>query len=272
MRKRARSAEKSKLNARRFSFDDGMQVLIDALAERLHDWVRPEHAAIAIERQSTVLRIFFEHRQPVEHKAVLLCAPAHQIGRWLSSSGTELSFLRSISYPPIVRVVFGFKRNQVAHLLDGYGALIPAKEDFRSLGVFFSSSVFPNRAPDGHVSVTAFIGGARHPELCDRNCQLAVDAALSDTVRLLGINGKPEFQDARFIPRSIPQYELGYGEIKRSIQNLEQQSPGLFLAGNYRDGISAADSIMSGLNAAERIAAFLRNETDRNSSHQYRVA
>jgi oxygen-dependent protoporphyrinogen oxidase len=271
-RKRARSADKSKLNARMFAFDDGMQVLTDALSKTMYSSIRVGQAAAAVERTGAGWRIEFEHGRAVEHNSLLLCAPAHRIGQWLSSTGTDLSSLRKISYPPIVRVVLGFKRSQVAHPLDGFGALIPATEPFHSLGVFFSSSVFPNRAPEGRVAITVFAGGARCPELCAPDGRLALDAALSDTRRLLGIDGFPEFQDVSFIPRSIPQYELGYAEIKRSMDCLEQESPGLFFAGNYRNGISAADSILSGFNAAQRIAAFTHNDTDRNSSHQYRVA
>jgi oxygen-dependent protoporphyrinogen oxidase len=271
-RKRARTAEKSKVNARMLSFDAGMQVLIDALAERLYRSIRVRQAAVAVERKSAAWQITFAEGRPVEHNAVLLCAPAHSIGRWLSSDIPELMCLRDIRYPPIVRVVLGFKRDQVGHPLDGFGALIPAREPFKSLGVFFSSSVFESRAPDGHVSLTVFVGGARRPELCESDGQRAFDVAVADTRRLLGIKGDPVFQDVSFIPRSIPQYELGYAEIKRSMDLLEQKSPGLFHAGNYRDGISVADAILSGLNASDRIAGFLRHGTNRNSSHQYRVA
>jgi protoporphyrinogen/coproporphyrinogen III oxidase len=270
--KRARSRDESKLNARMFAFDDGMQVLIDALSTAMYSSIRTGQAAARVERADAGWRIHFEHGRPVEHKAVLLCAPAHQIGNWLSSAETDVAPLRNIEYPPIVRVVLGFKRSQVAHPLDGFGALIPATEAFDSLGVFFSSSVFPDRAPEGSVGITVFVGGARSPEWCAPDGRRALDAALSDTRRLLGISGTPEFQDVSFIPRSIPQYDLGYAEIKQSMDRLEQESPGLFLAGNYRDGISAADSILSGLNAAQRIAAYTHDGTERNSSHQYRVA
>jgi hypothetical protein len=37
----------------------------------------------------------------------------------------------------------------------------------------------------------------------------------------------------------------------------ETRAPGLFLAGNYRDGISLSDSIVSGYKAADRAAAFV---------------
>jgi hypothetical protein len=56
------------------------------------------------------------------------------------------------------------------------------------------------------------------------------------------------------------------------MEGVEKQCPGVFLAGNYRDGVGVADSILSGFDAAGRIAAFLQNDTNRNPSHQYRVA
>jgi oxygen-dependent protoporphyrinogen oxidase len=271
-RKRSRSAEKSKLKARMFSFDQGMQVLIDALAERVSGSIRLGCAAASVKRMGARWEIVFEQRPPMEHDAILLGAPAHRIGQWLPSADVDLAALRRIEYPPITRVVLGFRREQIEHPLDGFGALIPSREPFECLGVFFSSSVFPNRAPDGHVSLTVFVGGSRHPELCCPDGERALRSALSDTQRLLGISGRPEFQDVCLIPRSIPQYELGYAEIRRSMERVEKECPGLFLAGNYRDGIGVADSILSGFDAAGRIAAFLHNDTDRSPSHQYRVA
>ena len=80
-----------------------------------------------------------------------------------------------------------------------------------------------------------------------------LQAALADVRCLLGVEGRPVFQDVAIIPRSIPQYEVGFGSIRQAMEQFEQRRPGLFLAGNYRDGISAGDSIMSGLNAIEKI-------------------
>lgn len=271
-RKRARSNAKSKVNARLFSFDRGLQVLIDALAQQMHGSIRLEHTVAAVERKGDKWQIAFENGNFVEHKMILLCAPAHRIGQWLRSTTADLAFLERIYYPPIVRVVLGFKRDHVPHPLDGFGALIPGKEPFDSLGVFFSSSVFPNRAPKDHVNLTVFVGGARHPELCRPDAQHAFNSALSDTRRLLGVRGELEFQDVRFIQHSIPQYEIGYSQIKHSMKRVELESPGLFLAGNYRDGIGVADSILSGFDAADRITTFLQNGKNGNSSHQYRVA
>ena len=52
-------------------------------------------------------------------------------------------------------------RSQVTHPFDGFGALVPRKEQLSILGVLFSSSMFENRAPKDHVLLTVFAGGAR---------------------------------------------------------------------------------------------------------------
>src|SRR5690606_6749909 len=77
----------------------------------------------------------------------------------------RLSSLREIQHPPVVSVFTGFRRSKVRHPLDGFGALVPEVERGSILGILFSSTLFPGRAPDGHVALTSFVGGTRQPEL-----------------------------------------------------------------------------------------------------------
>src|SRR4029078_11987396 len=80
----------------------------------------------------------------------------------------ELKPFAEIRHPPVASVVLGFKREDVAQPCEGFGALIPKIEGFKILGTIFSSSLFPNRAPAGHVTLTSYIGGERQPELASR--------------------------------------------------------------------------------------------------------
>jgi len=74
---------------------------------------------------------------------------------------------------------------------------------------------------------------------------------------LLGVKGRPSFQQCVYYPRAIPQFNVGYGRYRDLMTDLERRAPGLFLAGHYRDGISLGDSIVSGCNVADRVGKLL---------------
>jgi oxygen-dependent protoporphyrinogen oxidase len=136
--------------------------------------------------------------------------------------------------------------------------LIPRIEGFNILGTLFSSSLFPNRAPAGHVTLTSYIGGVRAPELALRSAEELVAMTLQDLGAILGVTGQPTFAHHVLYAKAIPQYAVGYGRFKDLMTQLEREAPGLFFAGHYRDGISLGDSIISAHNVADRIADYLR--------------
>jgi oxygen-dependent protoporphyrinogen oxidase len=195
----------------------------------------------------------------VEHGAVLYAGTAFKLAELEVHAGSpvDLKPFGEIRYPPVASVVLGFRREDVAHPCDGFGMLIPRVEGFKILGSIFSSALFPNRAPAGHLTLTSYIGGERYPELAALPPEQLYATVLADLRRLLGVRGQPTFQHSVFWPKAIPQYNLGYGKYRALLTDIERRTPGLFFAGHYRDGISLGDSIVSGINIVDRIAAHL---------------
>lgn len=262
-RDRKRRGEVSKQEAKKVSFDDGLEVLPRALAERLGASLRLKSPVVRLEHSAGRWSVTVPGRlAPVigSHAAVLLAAPAHKLAEieLAAAPGLTLRPLGDIYYPPVVSVVLGFRRDAVSHPLDGFGMLVPEVERLHILGTLFSSSLFPNRAPAGHVTLTTYLGGVRAPGLVSESTARLVEVTVQDLRQLLGVTGPPTFQHLVRYPKAIPQYELGYGRFKQLMAAAERQAPGLFFAGHYRDGISLSDSILSGDAAAERIAAFLK--------------
>ena len=169
----------------------------------------------------------------------------------------DLTPFAEIRYPPVASVVLGFRREDVSHPCAGFGMLIPKVAGFKSLGTIFSSSLFPNRAPAGHLTLTTYVGGERSPELASLPQDKLVELVCEDLRVLLGLRGQPTFQHVVFYPRAIPQYNVGYGHFKDLMTKIEADTPGFFLAGHYRDGVSLSDSIVSGINIAERVERFV---------------
>jgi oxygen-dependent protoporphyrinogen oxidase len=110
---------------------------------------------------------------------------------------------------------------------------------------------FSGRAPEGHVLLRAFAGGALQPEifaLDEGDMQVRVEANLRE---LLGINEDPLFVEVAKWKDSMPQYEVGHLDRVNEIEKLTSELPGLALAGNAYRGAGIPDCIRSGETAAE---------------------
>ncbi len=258
-RERRARGEISKQEAPKVSFDEGLQVLTDTLAARLGENLRLNCPVRQVARHAVGWEVRAAGRDGLTshlHRAVLLAAPAYRLAEieLVADDAPSLRALGDIHYPPVASVVLGFRREDVLHPLDGFGMLVPAVERFSILGTLFSSSLFPNRAPAGHVLLTTYVGGVRAPELALRPEDELIELTLRDLRQILGVRGAPTFRHLRVYPRAIPQYEVGYGRFKDLMDEIEARAPGVFFAGHYRNGISLGDSIIAGHDAAERIA------------------
>jgi len=263
-RERKRRGEVAKDRAPKFSFDEGLQVLPDTLSEQLGDSVKLETKVTRLTESvdGWTLKVSrFGSEKSVEHSAVVYAGTAFNLAE-LKISGLKpinLSTCSEIRYPPVASVVLGFRREDVAHPCAGFGMLIPRVEGFRILGTIFSSSLFPNRAPAGHLTLSSYVGGERQPDLASLPPDRLVSLVCEDLAVLLGVRGQPTFQHAIFYPKAIPQYNVGYGKYRELMANAEAMTRGLFLAGHYRDGISLSDSMVSGCNVADRVDKFFQN-------------
>lgn len=247
-RKRKKRKEVSKKDARMFSFDNGMETLPKRLAERMADVIRLETPVQSIRRTETGRWLV----DGSEHDGVVLAVPAHVISTL--DLPVDLGGFSDIYYPSVASLSLGFHTVQFAHPLDGFGMLIPRVEGFYSLGSLFTSSIFSGRAPEGRVVLTTFVGGSLAPEKALQNEDEMLKCVLADMRVLLGLQGEPEYRNLRVYPQAIPQYTVGYERFLDAMNSAEKELPGLHFAGHYRDGISVADSILSGLTVAERIA------------------
>jgi oxygen-dependent protoporphyrinogen oxidase len=263
-RDRKKRGEVAKDRAAKFSFDQGLEVLPQTLAQHLGDPLRlntPVTGLVQAPDGWVVSFLEAGRAQRAVHSAVLFAGTAYKLAELSLETAADLSLggFSEIRYPPVASVVLGFRREDVAHPCAGFGMLIPRVEGFKILGTIFSSSLFPNRAPAGHLTLTSYVGGERYPELASRSPEELFELTCEDLRILLGIRGRPTFQHCVFYPRAIPQYVVGYGRYREKMNEIERKAPGFFLAGHYRDGVSLSDSIVSGCNAADRMESHLRS-------------
>ncbi len=245
-----------------FSFAGGLEELPQTIARDLGPAVRLKAVVRAIRRRGTVWEVESEGAGALgaieTFSSVVVAMPGDAIAALPFENvpgATQLGGLREIAHPPVASVFTGYRREDVAHALDGFGMLVPEVERRQILGTLFSSTLFPGRAPEGHVAITTFVGGMRSPELGRRDDAGLLAVVQSELAHLLGVRAAPVYTHVRRWPRAIPQYTVGYERYKALYAQIEATAPGLFFGGNSRDGISLANCIASGRRLALAAAA-----------------
>ncbi len=229
-----------------FSFREGMEQLPRELARQIGD-VRTGVACRRIVRSGEGFRAETDSG-PVEASRIVLAVPADVAARLLEREG-----LAEIPYAPVSLVSTGWRREDVAHPLDGFGFLAPRKEGLRVLGVLFPSEIFPGRAPAGHVVLTAFAGGRTDPEVATWDDDRLMSEVLGELRKTVGVQGEPVVSTIRRWPRAIPQYELGHGRFLDMAREAEAVLPGLRIGGNFLRGVSVPDCIRNATALAEEL-------------------
>ncbi len=258
-KERKKRSEVAKDRAKMFSFVGGMKALPRALTDRLRNELQLNATVHSIQKdgQGFVLNVEQngQHRDEFFQQVVVSVPTYVQSGLLRPLLNEEAALLDEVAYPPVAVVFLGFRKDDVAHPLNGFGFLVPQVENRQILGTIFSSTLFPQRAPEGHVALTTFVGGSRQPENALLHDEQLLSLVLNDLRDLIGVKDEPVFVRIRKWPRAIPQYKVGYLEIQKKFAKWEENFPGLYFAGNFRRGISLGDSVLS---AHETVAKIMQ--------------
>jgi oxygen-dependent protoporphyrinogen oxidase len=183
---------------------------------------------------------------------LIVATPAAAAARLLNGLAPEIAALiAGVEYVSIASVPLAYRAEQAQRPLDGFGFLAPHSEGLRTLGSIWNSSLFAERAPDGWIVTTNFIGGATDPGAVELSDEELVGAVHNDLSKVLGVGGEPRRLPITRYERAIPQYTIGHAARVARIESELGNHGGLWIAGNYLRGVALGDCIKQ----AERIAA-----------------
>jgi oxygen-dependent protoporphyrinogen oxidase len=240
-----------------FSVEGGLQRLTDTLAERIGSeqiFTGVSRTVISELEQGFLTAVTREDRRlEIRSDHVITTAGGPELTELLPFIGKEeAGALLRLNYARVIQVSAAY-RNWKGIPLDAFGGLIPSREQRDALGILFTSSIFPDRAPEGGAVLSVFMGGMRRPDMMERNDQALASTALKEIRETLGSVEKPELLHIFRYPQAIPQYEASTGERLAAIERVEREHPGLILAGNIRDGIGMSDRVKQGHATAQTI-------------------
>lgn len=226
------------------SLHDGTQELVDALSAQLTGDIRLGVAvtALAAQPDRSGYRLTLDDGTALVARQVVLATPAFVSAgllRPLSPGAADL--LASIRYVSTGTISLGFRRDEVAHPLNGFGVVIPRSERRPINAITWSSTKFNHRAPDGHVLLRVFFGGSRNPQMVDRADEELLAIVRSELDALLGIRAEPVFHRLFRWRNATPQYDAGH--LQR-VTAIEAALPtGIYVTGSPYRGIGIPDCV-----------------------------
>lgn len=207
----------------------GMGALTEALERRLE------------ERLGERFRRGVRVTSPPDAPNVLVATPAQPAARLLRHEAPSLSsMLDEVTYTPIVTVTAFVARENFTRDVRGVGALVPAREGRKCLGILFNSSAFEGRVRDERrvASFTLMFGGSARPEWVTASDGRIASAVVEELRDLLGVEGLPLELVITRHARAIPQYSTGLPRLWASARETWCARPGRLLFGNYTGQVS----------------------------------
>ena len=237
------------------SFKNGMRTLAEALASGIPGeslWL--QSPVLSLKPTDKGTWEVASDRGTREADSVVLAIQPSRMKPLIGSLDKEWEkLLSSVPAHDSATLNLGFRRKDVGHALDGFGFVVPKRENKSIVGCTFASQKFGGRAPDGCVLLRVFLGSQAVEELKTGDEPALLEKILEELNPILKLKDRPLVHHLAVYYGSMSYYRPGHLSQAARMEQKASEFPGLFLAGNGLKGVGIPDVIAAGQSAAEKI-------------------
>jgi protoporphyrinogen/coproporphyrinogen III oxidase len=239
------------------SFRPGLDTLVHGLAEAVGDSLRVRSRVSGVRRRdepglpsdaveaglqaqpsSRPWTVVLASGEELDADAVVVATPSPRAAPLLEALDPALGMaIAEIRTASLAVVALGYRARDLPDI-NGFGFLVPRGTGPRILGCLWDSSIFPGRAPEGHVLMRAMIGGAHEPDAVSAPEDQLLDEVRRDLETIMGLNAEPVLSRVYRWPLGIAQYQVGHQQRLDRIHARLSRYPGLWVAGSSFYGVS----------------------------------
>lgn len=244
--------KKSSFKPKVISFKKGVQQLTDKLTERLENSILHEEVKSLQVQQSNFKVTTAE--QDYNFDKVVSCLPAHVLKEVLKTDDQKLgNSLSEINYSPMLSTQLVFKKEDLNLPENGFGFLVPRKENTRVLGAIWKSNIFPDQTEDEYVHVNLMTGGSHDIKVIDQDIRDIENEVIEEFSAIMNVKGDAEMVSSKLWKNAIPQFCVDFASVEESMDRFQQENEGFYIGGNYRWGVSVSDCVDGAKNLSEFI-------------------
>ncbi len=243
--KRDRKDVSASPSGRLTTFKGGLSFFIDRISKEILDRGGKIFLNSSVKRVEKKEGGFYLYTQEESHyfDILIFAIPAYECGKLLRSVDPFFGRMaEDVEYSPLVVVHFGYGKESLEGVPEGFGFLVPFIEGRKILGSIFISSIFKDgRAPDGMYLFTTMVGGARWMDVCRLSEGDIESIVMKEFKEILNISKSPHFKKIVKWERAIPQYNIGHSKTMEYARNFHKKNKNVYIMGNAFRGIGIND-------------------------------
>ena len=191
-----------------------------------------------------------------EFDVLILATPAYVSAQILwKAFPTMATLLEKIPYASAIIVSLAYDEDILADRT-GSGFLVTQSEQKTMAACTWMSNKFPGRCREGHALLRSFVGGDQARKWMSSDNGELVCRIKDELVEILGVQKEPVSKKVYRWQNALPQYQVGHHERTERLSRDLKAVPGLYLVGNFLDGVGISDCIRH----AERVSEGITEE------------
>lgn len=186
---------------------------------------------------------------------VVVALPAASAASLLADCLPQVSgMVKQIPYASSLVAAVVVKRHEIHGRIDGFGLIVPRKENRSTLAISYSSNKYPGRVPEDEILLRVFMGGALNPAVLEKSDEQVLELAAEELREILDWRGKvPVRQTVIRWQNAMPQYLVGHVERMNRLDEQLESVPSLKLCGAAYRGVGIPQCVRGGRRAAQQL-------------------
>ncbi|MFC4652518.1 protoporphyrinogen oxidase [Lactococcus nasutitermitis] len=244
-----------------YNFNTGLETVVDKIKERLPYSQIFENTTIEhIEKIGNQYELTLENGDKEIFDSVIVTTPHYTMQKMLSQYDF-LDEFKTIPATSVVTVALAFDRSSLPQDIDGTGFLVSRNAHYSITACTWVHKKWAHSTPEGKIVLRCFMGKPGDERYVNLSDDEIVDLALTDLRKIMDLQGEPEFAEISRLANSMPQYTVGHKERLVKVYNeLEKETPGLFIAGMSYTGVGLPDNVTAGKLTEEKALDYLNKK------------
>ncbi len=244
---------KTNYQPKSFNFKNGLFDLLGCFKKELNKKIYLKKKVISLRRKNNLNFVKINNEIEVECKNIISTIPAHCLKDIIFDIKIS-KHLEKVKYNPINVLHFSLERNKIYSPINGFGVLAKPADNLSFLGILFNSRIFPHLSPKNNDLITVMVGGAKQKNILKKPKKEIEERVVTDIKKIIDFEGKIELLNHFSWKKGIPQYDMNFFNFSKSIKTFVQKNDGLFIIGNFLEGVSVSNCVKAGHNTAQLIS------------------